>query len=100
MVEDSISLENFGLALPTGSNKTKCRIEQGLLIYAYLNEGMGKPCAGQTKAMESSSRLRKANKSISDPNLGFELPIGSESDCKWWFFTLIQSLHLPKSWHR
>ena len=90
--------ENLGPLLPIGSNSKKhvdkltflsaydnCSqmVEKVLrtviyyLILQYLYEGAGNPWAGQSNAKLDWTSFLKANKSMSDENLGFAPPIGS-----------------------
>lgn len=53
------------------------------MLNSYLKEGKGEDWAGQSKAIEVSTSFLNANKSISEENLGFAVPIGS---IQWYDF--------------
>lgn len=78
-VEDFNTEENFGFALPIGSNKgTKEAVKKWWA--SYLKDGRGFPWAGQVKAIlrpaVSSKTLNEFNL---EDNLGLDPPIGSKS---------------------
>ena len=63
------SSENFGFVPPTGSVKNYTKTN--------LNEGSGKPCAGQFKAIEDSDLNFKMVPVPMVENFGFAPPMGS-----------------------
>ena len=66
-------LENLGLALPMGSEKTT--VSTGP---SYLKLGTGDPCAGQVREKARPWTMIRVNDFEMAENLGLALPIGSK----------------------
>lgn len=47
------------------------------MLFQYLNDGIGTPCAGHVRATPVPNFFLKADKSTIEENLGLENPMGS-----------------------
>ena len=68
--------ENFGLALPIGSEVGNNIFR--IIEVLYLNAGIGNPCAGHTKAIDDTSENTTVRLLSVEENFGLALPMGSK----------------------